>query len=306
MSEEAAVSVETADATPIEASATESTQESAVVDTPESVVETEVVEPVTTEPAVEVEASEDDEVVVPEEPVVVEEEEELPKFETLDEALKAVKDLREENKRRRLHNKDVDAVFETAEEGFKEGWLELARLLNGTEEEQSEAVSILASYVGSGDTAEVAELAEPLSEDSILAQIDAKFAERQQALAVKEHQAKIAVEVESLGYKSDASPETPEFASHALLWQLVAAQPEGEKSLTKAHEAVQAHEQSIFDRKLAELKNANTGLPARVSGVSEKAKDADESGPVSAHEVMKRAEEKSLQFYAERNSAPRF
>lgn len=316
MENDAAVSTETADTTQADVTAT--TEESTAVAEALAETTTEEVAEVPAEETAAEEVTEDgtaetDEVEETEDETAAEEGEESATFTDITAANKRIKELQKENTRRRLQNKDTDAAFEGADEDFRAGWLELGRMLSGSEEEQNEAVAALSRYIGGaegqGDVADaVAEDAPAVSEDSIIEKVGAIFEQRERDLAVKAQQAAIALEVQELGYTPDADAATnPEaYAAHALLWQFVASQPEGQKDLAAAHAAVQDFEKSVLNRKLAEMKNSNTGLPQPNSSVSSATSTSDDSEPVSAKDRLKKAEEESIRFYAERNSAPRF
>lgn len=318
--DETAVSTETEATTQDDVADTVTTDDAAVDATAEDVVTDEVVADAVEEEVVEtsedevVEAADEDEseVVNDDETdldAVDEDEDELASFTDLGDANKRVKELQKENTRRRLQNKDVDSAFEGSQDGFRDSWLELARMLNGSEEEQADAVEVLRRFVSDGSSAESEEVVtEELSEESIMAKVGALFDHREQRLAVQTYQAQIDKEELELGYNREATLESDPvaFSKRALLWQIVAAQPEGQKDLQAAHAAVEAYNDAVFNAQLEALQAANTGLPQAHGGVTSVANNVEDTEPVSAFEAMKRAEEESIRRAEQRKAAPQF
>jgi hypothetical protein len=172
-------------------------------------------------------------------------------------------------------NRNIDSALASADEDFREGWLTLADLfLSEDPADKAEAARVFAELSGTAAastddaTTETDEPAEPVNVlDQINQVFDRKTAElvaeqerREQQLAATADQAAVDLDVKALGYDAAEDPET-----HALFWSFVKLQDEGAKDLTKAHESVQAYHQKILDRKLEELKAANTGTPV-ISG----------------------------------------
>lgn len=296
MSLDESVSQETETTTTQEEVAAPATEEAVV--TPE--VESEEVVEIANEDAVaetvdpEVEA--DDEVVVEaEDDVVVSDEDAAAALEELirtdpAKAAAEVRKLRTENANRRNAAKELEDTNSTITEF-------LTQLADP--ETRSEALALLAEVTGQAveDEAPVDEIPEATMEEKIAS----IFQKREEALAVKTEQAKLAVTVSELGYNPtatvDADPAA--FAAHRLLWQFVAAQPEGQKDIKAAHAQVEAHEQAIFDRKLAAMQSKNTGAPiASGTGVSRTSEQDSDANPKSAYERSKELSRKNM-------SAPR-
>lgn len=215
------------------------------------------------------------------------EEEQLPLFSTVEEAEEVVRKLRSENAERRVKNNELESSlsqltshFEGADSEFQNAWLALGKELianpqsedikavfaelaagNITEEEAEEALEEIQeeSEAPSFDASQVAEQI-----NGLFAKKEAELAAKAEAVAQEAELNKIAAEVRELGFDPEATLESDAaaFARHRLLWDFVASQPDGERDLSKAKEAVESYEKSILDNHLAALKASNSGVPS--------------------------------------------
>lgn len=282
---------------------TTTTQEEVAAPAPEEAVVTPEVEtieaakPEAAESAVEtdevVEDAEDDEVVETDvdEDVVVSDEDAVAALEELirtdpAKAAAEVRKLRTENANRRNAAKELEDTNSTITEF-------LTQLADP--ETRSEALALLAEVTG--QVTEEAPVVEEVPEATMEEKIASIFQKREEALAVKAEQAKLSVTVTELGYNPEATVETDPaaFASHRLLWQFVAAQPEGQKDIKAAHAQVEAHEQAIFDRKLEALKAKNTGAPIASGTATSRTSEQDsDASKKSAYERSKELSRKNM------------
>lgn len=247
----------------------------------------------------------DDETTIVVEEEEAEEEFDASKFESKEDAVayarKANRDAaakRVENKELRAQLEEIETAFEGGDEDFKTGWLQIGRLLL---EDPEAAKAILADVVG-GEPVDEAPAKSP---EQLVNEV---FERREAQLSAQAQAAALHSEVTEMGYKPDAKADDSAdadpvaYAKHALLWNFVKSQPEGQRDLKAAHESVEKFEQAILDNKLNELKSASKDAPpVLVGGGGTGSTELEaKTAPVAARDVMKEAEEKSIRFYEER------
>lgn len=194
----------------------------------------------------------------------------------------------------------IDSALTDVSEETREAWITLADLyFSENDEDRAEAQATFARLAGVETSAEEAAPTEELSlEDRIKQEFDkrsealqAEASARQEELETAADVAAVALQVKELGYDAETDPER-----YAAFWGFVNSQPQGERDLSKAHEQVQAFEQKAFDRKLAEMKAANTGVPV-VSGSG----SASVTSAREAEQKEKTAVERATEMYKELN-----
>lgn len=217
-----------------------------------------------------------------------------------------VKELREENARRRTQLRAYEEKFEGWEDERKAAWFELGASLESNPEEAVGVLRALADRLGGEAGEELEELAdeveesadvevdettEVLDEKSLEEKVSALFAAKQAEIAEKETQieekaelVKIDAELRELGY--DVAKPSPE---QGLLWHFVANQPEGKRDLKAAHAAVQSFIQERIDAAFEEAKSGKGSTPPRVDAGTNPGESQEPETMESARKKLREA-----------------